>query len=170
MPTYEYRCRNGHDFEEFVLNMSAGKSQLACPTCGERGERRLSAGAGLLFKGSGFYITDYGKDGKKQQATANRGADKGEGAASDGAKADASKADAPKTGQSKSDSSKSASPKSESSKTDSSRAEASRAESSRAESPKSERSKGDASARDERKSSDAKSPSTPAAPPAKGSE
>jgi putative FmdB family regulatory protein len=69
MPTYEYRCANGHDFEEFFLKMSAAKSELPCPTCGSRGERRLSAGGGLLFKGSGFYITDYGKDGKKSAAS-----------------------------------------------------------------------------------------------------
>lgn len=65
MPTYEYRCENGHDFEEFFLKISAAKSELPCPVCGSRGERRVSAGGGLLFKGSGFYITDYGKDGKK---------------------------------------------------------------------------------------------------------
>lgn len=68
MPTYEYRCENGHDFEEFFLKMSTAKSELPCPTCGSRGVRRLSAGGGLLFKGSGFYITDYGKDGKKSAA------------------------------------------------------------------------------------------------------
>ena len=65
MPTYEYRCENGHDFEEFFLKISAAKSELPCPTCGARGVRRVSAGGGLLFKGSGFYITDYGKSGTK---------------------------------------------------------------------------------------------------------
>jgi putative FmdB family regulatory protein len=79
MPTYEYRCENGHDFEEFVLKISAAKSELPCPTCGTRGERRVSAGAGLLFKGSGFYITDYGKDGKKAAPTAG-GSSTSEGA------------------------------------------------------------------------------------------
>ncbi|MEK7239031.1 MAG: FmdB family zinc ribbon protein, partial [Gemmatimonadota bacterium] len=68
MPTYEYRCTNGHGFEDFVLKMSDAKFQIPCPTCGERGERQLSAGGGLVFKGSGFYITDYGKDGKKPSA------------------------------------------------------------------------------------------------------
>lgn len=92
MPTYEYRCTNGHDFEEFVLKMSAAKSELPCPTCGERGARRMSAGGGLLFKGSGFYITDYGKDGKKAQATSLPAA-KGDGAKSDGAANASAKSD-----------------------------------------------------------------------------
>ncbi len=79
MPTYEYRCPDGHDFEKFVLKMSDAKSELACPICGKAAERRVSAGSGFLFKGSGFYITDYGKDGKKDQRAA---AAKAEGAAS----------------------------------------------------------------------------------------
>ena len=69
MPTYEYRCPAGHDFEKF-LKMSEAQGTLPCPSCGAPGERRLSAGGGLLFKGSGFYITDYGKDGKKDQRAA----------------------------------------------------------------------------------------------------
>jgi len=92
MPTYEYRCENGHDFEEFFLKISAAKSELPCPTCGSRGERRLSAGGGLLFKGSGFYITDYGKDGKK--SAANSGSAAGESAKSDTAKSDTPKPEA----------------------------------------------------------------------------
>ncbi len=67
MPTYEYRCPEGHDFEQFVLNMSKAAAELPCPVCGRLAARRISAGAGLVFKGSGFYITDYGKDGKKDQ-------------------------------------------------------------------------------------------------------
>jgi putative FmdB family regulatory protein len=67
MPTYEYRCPNGHDFEHFVTRMSDASGTMTCPTCGATAERRISAGGGLLFKGSGFYITDYGKDGKKDQ-------------------------------------------------------------------------------------------------------
>jgi putative FmdB family regulatory protein len=67
MPTYEYRCPEGHDFEHFFRTIREGKSELDCPVCGKVASRRVSAGAGLLFKGSGFYITDYGKDGKKDQ-------------------------------------------------------------------------------------------------------
>lgn len=67
MPTYEFRCPNGHDFEKFYRSISAAPQEVACPTCGAIAERQLSGGAGLVFKGSGFYITDYGKDGKKAQ-------------------------------------------------------------------------------------------------------
>ncbi|HET9776187.1 MAG TPA: FmdB family zinc ribbon protein [Gemmatimonadaceae bacterium] len=68
MPTYEFRCPNGHDFEKFYRSISAAPREVACPTCGVIAERQLSGGAGLVFKGSGFYITDYGKDGKKAQS------------------------------------------------------------------------------------------------------
>jgi len=67
MPTYEFRCPKGHDFEKFYRSIGSAPSEVACPTCGSIAERQLSAGGGLVFKGSGFYITDYGKDGKKSQ-------------------------------------------------------------------------------------------------------
>jgi putative FmdB family regulatory protein len=67
MPTYEFTCPNGHDFEKFFRTISSGESELPCPICGAIATRKISAGAGLMFKGSGFYITDYGKDGKKDQ-------------------------------------------------------------------------------------------------------
>lgn len=105
MPTYEYRCANGHDFEEFFLKMSTAKTVLPCPTCGLPGERRMSAGGGLLFKGSGFYITDYGKDGKKAAQMSNGGKGKGE-AVGDSAKGESAKAEAPKSESAKSESAK----------------------------------------------------------------
>ena len=67
MPTYEYRCPAGHDFEHFYRKMSDAPAVVLCPTCAKVAERRMSE-AGLHFKGSGFYITDYGKDGKKAQS------------------------------------------------------------------------------------------------------
>jgi putative FmdB family regulatory protein len=67
MPTYEYRCPAGHEFEHFFRTISSAEGTMQCPECGEVGERKLSGGSALLFKGSGFYITDYGKDGKKDQ-------------------------------------------------------------------------------------------------------
>jgi putative FmdB family regulatory protein len=81
MPTYEFRCPNGHDFEKFYRSISAAPSELPYPVCGKVAERQLSGGAGLVFKGSGFYITDYGKDGKKPQ-TSSSGGEKGGGESS----------------------------------------------------------------------------------------
>jgi len=67
MPTYEYRCPQGHEFEHFFSTIGGSKEVMSCPTCGRDAQRLVSGGAGLLFKGSGFYITDYGKDGKKNE-------------------------------------------------------------------------------------------------------
>ena len=62
MPTYEYRCAKGHPFEQ--IQKMSDKPVAKCPTCGAKAARVISGGQGLIFKGSGFYITDYGKDGK----------------------------------------------------------------------------------------------------------
>lgn len=62
MPTYEYRCPEGHQFETVQKMSQAPRAK--CPQCGRPAARQISGGAGLIFKGSGFYITDYGKDGK----------------------------------------------------------------------------------------------------------
>ena len=69
MPTYEFRCKAGHLFDQFFRSMNSAPTEVACPQCGQPAERLISGGAGLLFKGSGFYITDYGKDGKKVQGS-----------------------------------------------------------------------------------------------------
>ena len=65
MPTYEYRCPEGHLFEKFYSRMN-DRRRLPCPTCGKMAERVIS-GAGLVFKGSGFYITDYKRAGEKRE-------------------------------------------------------------------------------------------------------
>lgn len=70
MPTYEYRCPDGHDFEHFFRKISDATAELACPTCGAVAQRRVSGGAGLLFKGSGFYLTDYGKNAHRKGSDA----------------------------------------------------------------------------------------------------
>jgi putative FmdB family regulatory protein len=62
MPTYEYRCPEGHEFE--LMQRMSDRPRAKCPVCGRPAVRQISGGAGLIFKGSGFYITDYGKDGK----------------------------------------------------------------------------------------------------------
>ncbi len=68
MPTYEYKCGScGHLFEKFSTRMTS-ESSVECPRCEGLAERLISGGAGLLFKGSGFYITDYRSDSYKQEA------------------------------------------------------------------------------------------------------
>ena len=64
MPTYQYRCHDcGHEFEEFQSMTEDAIS--VCPQCKGKTRRLISGGAGLLFKGSGFYITDYRSAGYK---------------------------------------------------------------------------------------------------------
>jgi len=70
MPTYDFSCPNGHEFEQFFRSISSAPTEFTCPVCGATAIRRVSGGSGLHFKGSGFYITDYGKDGKKDQRAA----------------------------------------------------------------------------------------------------
>jgi putative FmdB family regulatory protein len=72
MPTYEYQCPEGHVFEKF--QKMTDKPRAKCPVCGKPATRRISGGAGLVFKGSGFYITDYGKDGKGPRKPESEGA------------------------------------------------------------------------------------------------
>jgi putative FmdB family regulatory protein len=67
MPTYQYRCTKcGIEFEEFQ-NIT-DEPLKHCPKCGGLPTRLISGGAGFLFKGSGFYITDYRSDSYKQAA------------------------------------------------------------------------------------------------------
>src|SRR5438874_6828231 len=68
MPTYEYRCPDGHEFEKFFRKISDAPEKVLCPVCSKPAERRLSAGAGFAFKGSGFYLTDYGKNAHRGSA------------------------------------------------------------------------------------------------------
>ncbi len=66
MPTYDYMCENcEYEFEQFQ-NITA-KPLRKCPKCGQRELKRLiGAGAGVIFKGSGFYQTDYRSEGYKK--------------------------------------------------------------------------------------------------------
>lgn len=67
MPTYEYRCTKCKDIFEEFQSITAAPLDL-CPSCGGKAIRIISGGAGLLFKGDGFYITDYRSDGYKKDA------------------------------------------------------------------------------------------------------
>ena len=67
MPTYQYRCTTcENEFEEF--QKITDDPVDSCPDCDGKVERIISGGAGLLFKGSGFYITDYRSDGYRKDA------------------------------------------------------------------------------------------------------
>ena len=104
MPTYEYVCEKcGHQFEKFQSMLA--KPLASCPEdlCAQKrwgkGKVRklLSSGAGLIFKGSGFYITDYRSENYKQAAKKESGASGGEAKADKTASAGESKpAPAPK--------------------------------------------------------------------------
>ena len=109
MPTYEFRCPIGHEFEKFYRSIGKAEAEVACPDCGQIAERMMSAGAGLVFKGSGFYLTDYGKNAhlKKNPADAKSEGGSSDGGSTEGAKGDASKGDGSKGDGAKSDASKS---------------------------------------------------------------
>jgi putative FmdB family regulatory protein len=73
MPTYDYVCeRCEHAFEEF--QSITAKTLRKCPQCGKLALRRLiGTGAGIIFKGSGFYQTDYRSDSYKKAAQKETG-------------------------------------------------------------------------------------------------
>ena len=81
MPTYEYKCPEGHEFELF--QRMSDEPGATCPECGRDAERQFSAGGGFLFKGEGFYITDYRSSEYKKKAKAEKGGSDG-GAAKKG--------------------------------------------------------------------------------------
>jgi predicted nucleic acid-binding Zn ribbon protein len=76
MPTYEFRCPDGTIVER-VFKISEVPEAIPSPNGDGMAVRVISGGAGLIFKGSGFYITDYGKDGKKDQRATSGGDAKG---------------------------------------------------------------------------------------------
>src|SRR5271155_1440033 len=90
MPTYEYKCHHcGHTLEKFQ-SMSS-KPIRKCPKCGHNTLHRLiGAGAAIIFKGSGFYETDYRGDSYKAAAKADSGGSDSSGAES---KSDSKSAD-----------------------------------------------------------------------------
>jgi putative FmdB family regulatory protein len=67
MPTYEYKCPKGHQFD--LIQKMSEEPRAECPECGSESERQISAGAGFLFKGDGFYITDSRSDSYKKDAS-----------------------------------------------------------------------------------------------------
>ena len=78
MPTYDYRCRKcGHRFELF--HSIKDDTIKRCPRCKGRADRLISGGAGILFKGSGFYATDYRSSQYREKAKQERSGESGGG-------------------------------------------------------------------------------------------
>ena len=84
MPTYEYSCPAGHEFE--VFQKMSDDPVAECPECGKDASRKISGGAGFLFKGEGFYITDYRSEEYKKKASSEKKTSS-DAKAGDGAKA-----------------------------------------------------------------------------------
>ena len=108
MPTYEYECQKcGHRFEEFQSMKDAALTK--CPQCKGKLKRLVGAGAGFIFKGSGFYTTDYRSSayqekkkssessGKPAESTAKPEGSKSEGSKSEGSKSEGAKSESAKS-------------------------------------------------------------------------
>ena len=113
MPTYDYECKTcGHSFEAF--QSFHDEPLKSCPECGKRVRRLIGGGAGLIFKGSGFYVTDSKKPGNGESAQKSASAEpaasssgngKGNGRSTESnaeSKIDSKKDDSKKSGESKS--------------------------------------------------------------------
>jgi len=88
MPTYEYQCKDcGHTFEKF--QSITARRLTKCPVCAGRIERIIGSGSAVIFRGPGFYQTDYRSSEYKKQASADKDAKP--------SKADASKTDSLET-------------------------------------------------------------------------
>lgn len=97
MPTYQFRCPDGTIVER-IFKISEVPDSIPVPNGEGEAVRIISGGAGLIFKGSGFYITDYGKDGKKDQREAGKSDTTKSSTKSEAPKADAApaKSESPK--------------------------------------------------------------------------
>ena len=84
MPTYEYVCTKGHKFEAF--QSIKDKPLASCPRCGSAVRRVINGGMGVIFKGSGFYTTDYKKSSALTGGNGSSGKEKESGREKDSAK------------------------------------------------------------------------------------
>lgn len=83
MPTYDYKCDACEHAWELFQSIKA-EPEKKCPACGKKKARRLiGAGAGLIFKGSGFYLTDYRSKSYNDAAKADKSASESASSKSD---------------------------------------------------------------------------------------
>ncbi|MCG3153590.1 MAG: hypothetical protein DKINENOH_00180 [bacterium] len=100
MPTYDYDCSSCGRTTEIFQSITAPPVEK-CPHCGGKVSRRISGGTGLIFKGSGFYLTDYKNagtkngDGKAEKAKPAAGAAEAPGKEKSGGEAAGKKAESP---------------------------------------------------------------------------
>ena len=92
MPTYDYECQKcGHLFE--VFQSMTDERLKKCPECKGKVKRLLGTGAGIIFKGSGFYETDYRSDGYKTAAKKDSDSSSAASSSSSASKSDGKKTD-----------------------------------------------------------------------------
>jgi putative FmdB family regulatory protein len=96
MPTYDYQCQKcGHRFEVFQSMKDDRLTDCPLETCDGNVKRLLGTGAGIIFKGSGFYETDYRSDSYKKAASADKSSGSSGGSSSGGSGGEAKPAAAP---------------------------------------------------------------------------
>ena len=88
MPTYEYECEKCGIFEKFQYITE--KPIKKCPDCGGPVRKLISAGAGIIFKGGGFYATDYRSESYKREAKKEEGLSKTSESKTSGSRSDKS--------------------------------------------------------------------------------
>lgn len=93
MPTYEYRCPNGHTFELFQRMSDPPPEE--CQICGEAPLVKVLYPAAIHFKGSGFYSTDYGRGGRKRDPSKDGDSASSESSPSEGKPEEKKKPDKP---------------------------------------------------------------------------
>tara|TARA_Y100000741_G_scaffold365049_1_gene358693 strand:+ start:19803 stop:20063 length:261 start_codon:yes stop_codon:yes gene_type:complete len=71
MPTYDYFCEKCQNTFEYFQSMSDSALEK-CPKCNNKVRRLISGGSGLIFKGSGFYLTDYVQKKEKKSSSENK--------------------------------------------------------------------------------------------------
>ena len=71
IPTYNYKCKDCGLLHSEFQKMSDSPITV-CPQCGGNTQRKISGGTGLIFKGSGFYLTDYGKSDNKSKSNSTK--------------------------------------------------------------------------------------------------
>ena len=105
MPTYDYQCTEcGHQFE--IMQSMKDDALTVCPECKGKLKRLIGAGAGLIFKGTGFYITDYKNNGKPSSSSKSEsGSSSGETTKTESPKTESSKTTSSGTSESSSSSS-----------------------------------------------------------------